>query len=271
MDIIGHRGARHLFMENTLDGLTRALDLGVDGLEMDLHGTKDGVLILHHDFHLRKDATWTQDGRPLEGALPLVCDLTWEELGAYRVGKSPEDLHPIPSLTQVLAMLQGRSKKCAPLCLELKTNPLAPHHSLVHARIVDRLFEDLTLYGTLEDVTIMAFEWRLFDLIRRQNKELSVCCSTHVNTTFGNDQELWLGRRVETLDFMKTLHEVSGTRWAPFYGDLTEDLVVAAKDHGLKVTPWTVNEEADMKRMHAWGVDGLITDRPDVALRLFGR
>ena len=48
MDIIGHRGARHLFMENTLDGLTRALDLGVDGLEMDLHGTKDGVLILHH-------------------------------------------------------------------------------------------------------------------------------------------------------------------------------------------------------------------------------
>ena len=86
MLLIGHRGARGLFPENTMDGFRRALALGVDGIEIDVAITADGVPVVSHDPALNPDIT-RLNGEWLPARGPLIRDLRADELAAYDVGR----------------------------------------------------------------------------------------------------------------------------------------------------------------------------------------
>src|SRR5271163_193658 len=131
--LIGHRGARGLFPENTCEGFAQALALGVDGIELDVGATADGVPVVCHDPALNTDLVRTADGRWLEGPGPLIRGLTAAELASYDVGRArpgsaaavaspaqvPHDGARIPRLDEVLARFDTR------FVAELKT--LADH------------------------------------------------------------------------------------------------------------------------------------------------
>src|ERR1700741_5157316 len=87
VEVQGHRGARGLAPENTLPAFARALEVGVDTLEMDTGITRDGVVVVGHDPLLNPDITRGPDGRFLEKTGPAVHDLTYEELQRYDVGR----------------------------------------------------------------------------------------------------------------------------------------------------------------------------------------
>ncbi|HEX2939472.1 MAG TPA: glycerophosphodiester phosphodiesterase family protein, partial [Rhodopila sp.] len=135
IDIQGHRGARGLFPENTLEGFLAAAALGVTGFELDVNMTRDGVVVVTHDLALNPDITRDAAGLWLPARGPLVHDLTLGELQRYDVGRlrpgsptaarfpaqAPRDGARIPTLADVLAALPA-----ARFTIEVKTDPLQP-------------------------------------------------------------------------------------------------------------------------------------------------
>src|SRR6185436_14851722 len=87
MDVQGHRGTRGNLPENTLPAFERALELGVDTLELDCGVTKDGVVVIAHDPALNRDFARDAGGRWLEGATPAIHDLNYAELARHDVGR----------------------------------------------------------------------------------------------------------------------------------------------------------------------------------------
>jgi glycerophosphoryl diester phosphodiesterase len=86
--LTGHRGAAGLYPENTLSGFERALDLGVDGIELDVMTTADGALCVHHDYRLKPETARTSDRQWLSSQADIpIKSLTYKELQTYDVGR----------------------------------------------------------------------------------------------------------------------------------------------------------------------------------------
>ena len=269
----GHRGARGLFPENTLEGFRAAMALGLRAFELDLGVTRDGVVVVHHDTALhpdiaRRDGAWIDPTEPR----PLLRDLTLAELRRYDVGRlhpgSPTALaHPrqqpadgarIPTLAEVLALDAGLW-----LTLELKVTPAHPAHTLPPEAMVELAMREVAAAGAEARVMLESFDWRCLRHLRRCHPAVPRGLLTAPETAA--DPLLWWGREAAASVPLAVAGEGGGT-WAPHHATLTEAEVSEAHALGLLVLPWTVNEPAAMTRLAAWGVDGLITDRPDLAL-----
>jgi glycerophosphoryl diester phosphodiesterase len=251
--VMAHRGGRHLWPENTLYAFERAHDLGVDVLEMDLHSTRDGAIVVLHD----KTVDRTTDGTS------AVQDYTLAELkeldAGYQWTQDEGLTYPhrgqgimVPTLEEVMAAFP-----CARLNIEIKQSEpsiVAPVCSLIREHgMAGRI-----LVASFDSATIQAFR--------------QAC--PEVASTAGEDE-------VRTLYILSFVY--LGGLYQPAYealqlpeyrGDLhvlTPRLVSAAHNRGLEVHAWTINQVEDMQRMLDMGVDGIITDRPDLLLDLLGR
>ena len=136
--VVGHRGAAGLFPENTLASFKRALDLGVDAVELDVLLSADKELVVHHDFRLKLEIARTPDGSWLDRFPgPAVKDLPLAELKTYDVGRlkpyttyagrypkqQPADGERIPTLREVLSLLKKRGDGETKVFVEIKTSP----------------------------------------------------------------------------------------------------------------------------------------------------
>src|SRR5688572_25982460 len=139
-DVQGHRGARGLAPENTLPAFARALELGVDTLEMDVGVTRDGVVVVTHDLTLNPDIVRGPDGRWIEQRGPAINSLTYEELSRYDVGRLkpgtayagryPQqvavDGTRIPRLAEVFALARKGGHRHVRFNIETKLSPDSP-------------------------------------------------------------------------------------------------------------------------------------------------
>ncbi len=276
--IQGHRGARALFPENTVEGFSRAMALGVCGFELDVGVSADGIVVLSHDLALNPDITRTPDGAWLAGPGPLVCALTHAELTAFDVGRirpgsataarfpgqTPIDGARIPTLAAVLAA----TGDCA-LTIELKTDPTRPDDSLGGAAMADAVMAVVDAADAARRVMLESFDWRGPRHLRRTRPEVA-CALLTQPATMAAARSWWDGPA--PADYGGSVAravaaEGAGT-WAPEHAGLGRDDIDAAHGLGLAVLPWTVNDPAAMRRLRDWGADGLITDRPDLALRV---
>lgn len=275
-DLQGHRGARGLFPENTLEGFRAALDLGIDSFEIDIAVTRDGVPVLHHDAMLNPDIARTPDGSWLAAPGSPIRTLTLAELRRYDVGRlrpasayatryatqMPHDGAAIPTLADALAL-------SARFNIELKLLPDHPDWTVSAEEMVDRVVDVVRRADALDRVTLQSFDWRAPRYARRVEPGLTVGWLTEPRTIAA--AALWRGdaHAVPTRDAVPdAIVAEGGGFWTPFYGDLTRAVLDRAHDLGLRVIPWTVNDPADMRRLIDWGVDGIITDWPDRALPL---
>lgn len=270
MEVIGHRGAKGLEMENTLAGFERALCLGVDGVEFDVHASRDDVMIVHHDFELDPRTTWHALGR-VASPPPLLRHLSACELSQYSVGKDKDLCHRVPSLGQVLDTLEHADpKEKLTLYVEIKTDPTRRHLSKSPQILVEGVLAALeeSIYG--DQSHILAFDWGVLDLVAKMAPHMSRCYLSDDETTTGTGRDLWLNTSSsEPLPLL--VARAGGKRWAPHYMTLTRDLLNRSHDLGLAVVPWTVNTLPEMEKLISWGVDGIITDRPDILLAHLGR
>ena len=118
--LVAHRGVSRERPENTLPAFLRALELGADGIELDVHGTKDGVIVVHHDEIPRA----TAPNRMLQGK--RIDALTWDELQGFSV----DGAALIPTLTEVLTAMRGRMD----VFVELKGHGIeGPVLDIIHA------------------------------------------------------------------------------------------------------------------------------------------
>lgn len=247
--VFAHRGGAALAPENTLVAFDLGLALGADGLELDVRLSRDGVVVVHHDPTVDR----TTDGR---GA---VAALTADELArldaGHRFGAS--DGHPyrgrglgVPRLREVLDRYRG-----VPMIVELKID--APE-------LAARAIADVRAADAAGYVAFGSFKQGVLNAARAGAPEIPTGASTaEVRRVLWRSR---LGRAARRPPYrMLQVPEIRGGQRV-----VSRRFVGAAHRADLPVQVWTIDREEDMRRLLAWGVDAIITDRPDVAVRVVG-
>ena len=285
-DLQGHRGARGLAPENTLEGFARALSIGVSTLELDLGMSKDGVVVAHHDIWLNADTTRGPDGLFLAQRGPALRALTLAELRRYDVGRlkpgtayaaslpeqRPIDGARIPTLAAVFDRVRQAKADRVRFNIEAKMTPAAGADAADPETFAAAVIQIVRDAGLAARVSVQSFDWRTLAAFRRLAPEIARMCLTVERGANDNIQRGRPGPSPWTAGL--DVDDVGGSTprlvkaadcagWSPLFLDLTDGALKEAKALGLTVIPWTVNEPADMDRLIAAGVDGLITDYPD--------
>jgi glycerophosphoryl diester phosphodiesterase len=285
-DLQGHRGARGLAPENTIEGFATALSIGVATLELDLGMTRDGVVVVHHDIWLNPDTTRTPDGDFLSLRGPALRALTLAELKRYDVGRLkpgtryaqmfPEqraaDGARIPTLAEVFELVQRVGAQHVRFNIETKLTPASGADTSDPETFAAAVAAEVRAAGLTDRVTVQSFDWRTLSALRRIAPEIPRVCLTAERPGFDTIERGRPGPSPWTAGL--AVDDVGGSTprlvaaagcavWSPAFRDVTQGSLAEAKSLSLKVVPWTVNERADMERLIGMGVDGLITDYPD--------
>jgi glycerophosphoryl diester phosphodiesterase len=267
-DLQGHRGARALFPENTLEGIAATLGIGVDTIELDVALSADDVVVVTHDASLNPDLTRAADGGWLATPGPAVRTLTLAELRCYDVGRlrpgsAYAGLFPnqkacdgarIPTLAEVLALtVPARVRVSA----EVKVPAEQPDLAIPTADIVVASAADAEATGLL---SIRSFDWRPLRHLRRHHPRLPLTWLTSAATRTADEAPAAVAAEAREGAAVSWVPV-----WAPEHTQLTQPLVAEAQALGLVVIPWTVNGPDEMAQLIAWSVDGLCSDCPDLA------
>lgn len=228
---IGHQGCDGLRPGNTLGAFRHALALGADAVECDVHRTRDGRLAVIHDARVDR----TTNGR---GA---VAELAMAELRALDAGGG----EPVPELVDVVTLIAASG---AGLVVELKApGTVAP------------ALEAVRRHDLLSRTTFISFRLELLADLRGAEP------SARLGALFGSDaaadpEPSLVARAGEVGADLIDLH----------FAAATPALLAAARQAGLRLWVWTPDEEDDLRRMVAMGVDGITTNRPDRLVSLLG-
>lgn len=285
-DLQGHRGTRGLMPENTLPAFARALSLGVTTLELDVGVTKDGVVVVMHDRRLNPDVVRDADGKWLAAAGPAVIDLTFEEIRRYDVGRlkpdspyarqfadqTPVDGARVPRLSEVFALVAKAGNATVRFNIETKLSPLAAAETLAPEPFARALIAEIRKAGMGSRASVQSFDWRTLQMVQKEAPEIG---TVYLTIARGGGDNVQVGRPgaspwLAGFDVDNhggsapaTVHAAGGRIWSPFFNDLDLASFKQAKELGLLVVPWTVNDEPTMRRLVQMGVDGLISDYPD--------
>lgn len=243
--ITGHRGAAGLAPENTLAGIKKAMELGVDRIEIDVHLTKDGVPVVIHDRSLKR----TTNGRG------FIKQKTLEELRQLSAGIKFNPTfkdEKIPTLAEVFELVNGKIA----IQLEIK------HSSAKYPGIESVIFGLMQQYNVTHWCFINSFDNKVLRKFKKldpnfeQHKLLVLkfpILPAHI------DKRLNLGN-------LKRYK--SASEFGVYYKYVTPHLVKQIHLLHKKLNVWTPNDKETFKRLIALGVDGIITDRPDIAMDL---
>lgn len=174
---IAHRGGSGLWPENTLGAFERAIDMGAEGIELDVHLTKDGVLVVHHDESLKPAIARGRNGEWLTRPTPLIKDLTFEELQQFDVGRlkpgagysarypeqTPLDGERIPTLEAVFDLVARKAPSTFVIYTELKTALLDLSQSADPVRLADAAVDLIECKGNADQIVFVSFDWRALE------------------------------------------------------------------------------------------------------------
>ena len=246
--IAAHRGGAALWPENGLTAFRNALALGADYLELDTHLTTDGEVVVIHDPTLDRTTT----GRGPVSAMTLA-DLARTRLKA-RDGTVTADT--VPTLAQVLDALKPSTGQ---LLLEIKVDDSRQPYPDIERKALALV----DARGLRDRVIVMAFEAPTLRRVRGLDST--------IRTALLVSRSRVSRERASAADLVTWARDVAATHLGVEYPVVDAALLTAARDAHLEVAAWTVNEEADIRRLVDLGVAVVISDRPDLALRLVGR
>jgi glycerophosphoryl diester phosphodiesterase len=249
--VYAHRGGAALRPENTLEAFDHGLRLGADGLELDVHLSRDGVVVVHHDDGLER----TTDSRgPVSsytaGELERVDAGHW-----FRPPGGAAEEFPfrgrgmgVPTLRDVL-----RRYRDARLIVEMKVND---------SELAHRTIDEIRAADALERVALGAFGGRVLRAARAYDPRIPTGAASE--ETRWALYRSWIGWPLGRTGYREfQVPERSGLTTI-----VTPRFVAHAHRAGLSVKIWTINDPADMRRLLTWGADALISDRPDLAIEV---
>ncbi len=284
-DLQGHRGARGLLPENTLPAFEKALQLGVDTLECDMAITRDGVVVIHHDLWLNPDIARGPDGKWLDARGPAISSLTFDELQKYDVGRLkpgteyakgfpdqvPVDGTRIPRLSDLFDLVKKSGNTKVGFDCETKVSPLERAATLAPEEFARRTIAEIRKAGMAERTMVQSFDWSTLQVIQKEAPEIRTMYLTSERSVMprGPAGSPWLagfdpdkhGNSVP-----RAVNAAGGRIWAPNHATLTPALLAEARILGIVVIPWTVNDAPTINKLLEMGVDGIISDRPDLVL-----
>ena len=293
IDIIGHRGAAGLAPENTLPAFKRACEIEVDAIELDVLLTADGKIVVHHDYSLKPEITRTPNGEWLSRPGPLIKELTLANLKTYDVGRlkpgtrysrrypeqQPVDGERIPTLGEVISLLKAKCDPATQLWVEIKTNPEKPDLTPAPEIVADAVVQLLRLQNFTGRVRILSFDWRALAHIQKLTPEIPTVYLSLEGRSLNNIKagqpgaSPWMaGHDIDDFSgsIPQAVQAAGGRNWAPYYKHLTLGLLNEAHELGIQVFVWTPDKPSDMARLIEMGVDGIITNRPDILKSVVG-
>ncbi|HYM41457.1 MAG TPA: glycerophosphodiester phosphodiesterase [Steroidobacteraceae bacterium] len=283
-DIEAHRGGRALRPENTLPAFAHALSLGVDTLELDLAVTRDDVVVVSHDRGLNPDLARGPDGRYIEASIPYI-DLTLAQVRTYDVGQiRPGSSYAaqfpgqravpgtrIPTLSEVFALVRQSGDRHVRLNIEIKIDPNHPHESLGPDRFVAIVLAVLRRERFESRVMIESFDWRTLLLVQKlapQIPTVYLTAQTSREPSVYSDKASLFTAGFSPGNYggsvVRTVGAAGGRVWSPYYRDIDAHSIAEAHLLGIAVIAWTVNDAHEMADLMDMGVDGIISDRPDL-------
>jgi glycerophosphoryl diester phosphodiesterase len=286
--VIGHRGAAGLAPENTLAAFSKALEIGVDGVELDVQLSADGIAVVYHDFLLNPDITRTAAGEWLESGNRLaIKDLTLAKLKRYDVGRlkpdttyangypdqKPVDGEQIPTLQEVVLLLKNREDNKTQLWIEIKTSPEAPDVSQSPETVTEAVVAVLRKEVFSARTMVLSFDWRALLHVQKTAPEIPTVYLSSMGMHWMSVRPHQPGPNqwtagIDVGEFDGSIpiavKWAGGRFWAPNHMQITPSLVEEAQLLGLKVFVWTPDSRERMLHLMARNVDGIITNRPDI-------
>lgn len=220
---IGHRGAAGYEPENTLVSFQKAIDMGVDGIELDVHLSNDGQIMVIHDETIDR----TTNGKG------VVRKLSLQELKSFRTEKQQE----IPTLSEVIDAVNQR---CF-INVELKGDGTAkPVLDLIESYVLEKNWN-------YNQFLVSSFDWIALKEVRLLNPKIPIGVLTHTDL----DLALAFAKFIKA----ETIH--------PYFHLLTKENTRQMQKEGFQVLAWTVNGPDDIQQIQSLQVNGIISDFPD--------
>lgn len=263
----GHRGCRGLMPENTWPAMEKALNLNVTTLEMDVVITQDKKVILSHEPFMGHEITTKPDGAFVTAAEEKslnIYRMTYEEVKKYDVGLKPHPRFPRqqkmkaykPLLSEVLdsvtKYMMTRRKPFPFYNIETKCLPAGD--GMYHpapAEFVELLMAVIKEKGVEDRVIIQSFDFRTLQYLHQHYPHIKTAMLIEDYDKRGMEAQ------VKALGFTPSIY-------SPAYQLVTAGLIQSCHEKGIKVIPWTVNDKKKIEELKMAGVDGIISDYPDL-------
>lgn len=268
-DLQGHRGCRGWMPENTIAAMIHGLKMGVTTLEMDVVVSKDSIVVVSHDPFMNADFTLQPDGSVFNKEMErgfVLYGMTYSEIAAWDVGKKPHPKFPHqqrsparkPRLEDLIDSVEHYARLAGhPLPrynIETKSRPAGDGR--LHpppAAFVRLIMEVVMRKGISERVTIQSFDRRTLQALHQTYPGIQTSLLIEASDRSSLDSQ------IDALGFVPSVY-------SPAWQLVTQELIQACHDKGMRIIPWTINERTEIERFKEMGIDGVITDYPEPSL-----
>lgn len=263
----GHRGTRGLMPENTIPAMKKAIELGASFIEVDIYITKDKQVLIAHDPYVNVNHTRYEDGREIEKADAkkyVWRQMNYADIRKFDVGSKPYSGWPhqekiktyMPLLGELIDSVEAftAQRKLTPTIynIEVKTSPQYDTlgYNAGPEEMITAVMDVVKSKHIGNRFYIQSFDFRPLQVVHKQYPGVTIGFLTGAaNMTLENN--------LKQLGFTPDIY-------SPAYKLVTPEMVKACKENKMKLVPWTVNTKEEMKSLIGMGVDGIITDYPNL-------
>jgi len=268
-DVQGHRGARGLMPENTIQAFLVAIDTGVTTIELDLAITKDKQVIVSHEGWMSSAICLDPQGKAItvkDEKKHNIYQMTYDQVKAYDCGSKGNERFPrqqkmkiakpllVDVILEVEDYIKGNSLYEVDYNIEIKSEPEGDNK--FHPKpqeFSDLVFGLIDQYLPWDRVVIQSFDFRVLKYWHEKHPEVRLAALVeNLNT---------IDENLKALGFTPSIY-------SPEFTLLSKSEIKRCHDLKMRVIPWTVNDKKEMEELKEWGVDGIITDYPDSAKTL---
>ncbi len=234
--VLAHRGANKVAPQNTIPAFMKAIEFNADGIETDVHLSKDGEIVICHNYTV--DETSNGNG--------LIDELTLDQLKEMDFGSyfnkdfAGVSLPTLPELLDVVRKMK---------LINIEIKPPKKDNDLVK-----KVVEEINKYGIVENSIVSCFDPECVRMVKEIDKNIKTAL------LYENDE---LGNEIMTFGVAKYCKQLNVNAAHPHRKLIKENEVVELHNLGMAVNPWTVNLEEEIVRLTEWGCDALISDVPD--------
>jgi len=265
IDVQGHRGCRGLMPENTLPAFQKAIDLGVNTLEMDLVISKDKKVVVSHDPFMNHDIALDVSGNEIsksEEKSYNLYEMTYDSIKMYDCGSKKHPRFPNqkrlkvhkPLLSEVVDLAEEQTQHNIQYNIEIKSLPIWDNEFTPNVKeFVALVLKVINEKGISNRVTLQSFDVRALEEIKKN--------APQIKTSLLVDEFESIKDKLNQLSFKPDII-------SPYFNLIDASIVKKLHAEGYKVVPWTLNEQKDIKAMIDFHVDGIISDYPDLVLQL---
>ena len=268
-DIQGHRGCRGLMPENTWPAMKTALDMNVTTLEMDVVVTKDKNVVLSHEPWFSHEITTKPDGSfigPREERKFNLYWMTYEEVKTFDVGMKPHPRFPqqqklraikplLSDLFDSVALYMTMSRRPHPY-FNIETKCLPAGDKVFHpepAEFIELIMDVIKEKNIGDRVIIQSFDFRTLKYLHEKYPDIKTAMLIE------DSEDRSFENQLKDLGFIPTIY-------SPNHTLVDEDMVKQCHSQNMKIIPWTVNDKKQINKLKKMGVDGIITDYPNLVV-----